>query len=190
VRFQAKAVAVEANWSILKTYTDRRELCEVLCSCGRIGIRRKDHIDSGRTKCCKHCSAKNTAKNYGTPDTYKGVGDLSRTFWSHIKRGAKKRNITFNITIDYAWGLFLKQEKRCALSGIEISLSRHAKEGAPVWSEFTASLDRIDSDNGYVVDNVQWVHKDINYIKRDLVQSSFIDWCKAVAEYRGGSCGS
>ena len=48
----------------------------------------------------------------------------------------------------------------------------------------TASLDRIDSSKGYTKDNVQWVHKDINYIKRDLSDSEFITLCKKVATHR------
>ena len=37
----------------------------------------------------------------------------------------------------------------------------------------TASLDRIDSTKGYVRGNIQWVHKDINWFKRDYPKISF-----------------
>jgi len=110
------------------------------------------------------------------------VGDLSGTFWSHIRRGAKKREIGFNLGIEDAWNLFIKQGQRCALSNVLITLSRHAAAGAPVWKEITASLDRKDSSKGYFLSNVQWVHKEINYIKRGLSQKEFIDWCVAVSK--------
>jgi len=45
-----------------------------------------------------------------------------------------------------------------------------------------ASLDRIDSSIGYVNDNVQWVHKDINMMKRIYTQEYFIYLCKLVSE--------
>lgn len=49
-------------------------------------------------------------------------------------------------------------------------------------SNITASLDRIDSSKGYVEGNVQWVHKDVNYIKQDLEESYFKKLCKLITE--------
>ena len=46
----------------------------------------------------------------------------------------------------------------------------------------TASLDRIDSNKGYVTDNIQWVHKDINYMKSDLDEQQFIHYCRLVVQ--------
>ena len=48
--------------------------------------------------------------------------------------------------------------------------------------ETTASLDRIDSLLGYTIDNVQWVHKDINRIKFDMSQCRFVELCCLIAE--------
>jgi hypothetical protein len=47
----------------------------------------------------------------------------------------------------------------------------------------TASLDRINSDLGYVYGNIQWIHKDINKMKNDYEQNYFILLCKKVADY-------
>ena len=172
-------------WKILETFTDRRRWCKVECPCGYVGVRREDHIISGRTKYCKSCASKVTASMYPPPIMYKGTGDLSSTFWQHIKRGATIRGIEFTITIEYAWELFLIQNKMCALSNVPITLSKHARDGAPCWKEITASLDRIDSDKGYVTDNVQWVHKEVNYIKRDMDETRFIELCKLIGDHRG-----
>ena len=75
------------------------------------------------------------------------------------------------------WDLFIKQNKKCALSGLDIEFSRKLKDGTT-----TASLDRIDSSKGYIQNNVQWVHKDINRIKQNLDQEKFIELCKMVAK--------
>ena len=48
--------------------------------------------------------------------------------------------------------------------------------------ETTASLDRIDSSRGYDADNIQWVHKDINWMKQDFSQSEFIAYCRRVSK--------
>jgi len=49
-------------------------------------------------------------------------------------------------------------------------------------SSVTASLDRIDSKLDYRKTNVQWVHKDINMMKRVLKQDYFIKLCTDVAD--------
>jgi hypothetical protein len=47
----------------------------------------------------------------------------------------------------------------------------------------TASLDRIDSSLGYVRGNVQWLHKDVNWMKNTLDQDRFIELCKAIVNH-------
>lgn len=49
----------------------------------------------------------------------------------------------------------------------------------------TASLDRIDSTKGYVVGNVQRVHKSVNMMKQSLPNHIFIDWCQKIAKHQG-----
>lgn len=48
------------------------------------------------------------------------------------------------------------------------------------WIETTASLDRIDNTKGYLEDNVQFVHKDINRMKWAHSQQYFIELCSKV----------
>jgi hypothetical protein len=71
------------------------------------------------------------------------------------------------------WDLYLKQERICALTGLPIKLG--------TVNEISASLDRIDSTRGYTLDNVQWVHKDINRMKGDLTPERFLELCQLVA---------
>lgn len=44
------------------------------------------------------------------------------------------------------------------------------------------SIDRIDSDVGYVLSNIQLVTKEINVMKSDMSHSHFIALCKLVAK--------
>ena len=46
----------------------------------------------------------------------------------------------------------------------------------------TASLDRIDSSKGYTKNNVQWLHKDINIMKRDFPEEKFLFLCKQIVK--------
>lgn len=147
------------------------------CDCGNKYSTITESLISGNTKSCG-CLNDRKGKNH---PHYKGVEDLSGDYWSKLKKGARIRNLAFEIEIDWAWKLFVKQNKKCALTNWSITLVdrwSHEKQ--------TASLDRIDSKNGYIKNNVQWVHKDINRIKQNYTEDYFISMCEAVAE-RGKS---
>ncbi len=102
-----------------------------------------------------------------------------------IFAGAKTRNIPISITIKYIWKLFLKQKRRCALSGTILSFEGGATENRHAsTSKRTASLDRIDSSKGYVKGNVQWIHKDLNMMKQRMPNTQFINWCKTISDYQ------
>lgn len=111
---------------------------------------------------------------------WKGYEEISGRWWHDVEISAKKRNIEFNITIKDAWELFIKQNKKCSLTGLDIRLYDTSK---PVNGQErpTASLDRICSDKPYTPDNIQWVHKDVNLMKNHFDQLYFIDICKRVA---------
>jgi len=103
---------------------------------------------------------------------WKGYEEMpSRYFSRLISRHKKHKYVEFNITLKYLWELFTIQERRCALSNIELSLDS---------INFTASLDRIDSTKGYIIGNVQWLHKDINFMKNNLPLNVFLEWMKLI----------
>lgn len=47
----------------------------------------------------------------------------------------------------------------------------------------SASLDRIDSSKGYSINNVQWVHKDVNFAKQSMTMKDFVQLCDEVSNY-------
>jgi hypothetical protein len=106
---------------------------------------------------------------------WKGYGDISRTFWRNIEGSGKTRKIPVSITIEDGWNLFLKQKRKCALTGVDIGFFGCFSN--------SASLDRIDATKGYSIDNVQWVHKDVNYAKQSLNNNDFIELCRSVVNY-------
>lgn len=138
---------------------------EFLCDCGNKTITRRDRVVTGKKPIISCGCMRNRSK-------WKGCGNLSKTQWGIIERNAKKRELCFEITMKDAWNLFQEQGEKCALSGQKIN-----------FKEPTASLDRIDSSKGYTIDNVQWVHKDINISKWDFTMDKFLEICRMVTEY-------
>ena len=114
---------------------------------------------------------------------WRGYEEISGSHWCNIKRCAKSRNIQFDITIDYIWNLFIKQERKCFFSGVLLSFGKCCKDKI----NRTASLDRIDSSKGYIEGNVQWVHKDINCMKMKLSNQEFINFCSLVHNNKAGN---
>lgn len=151
-----------------------RKCWTCICDCGRIQIMRTDKLRNDNIiRACSECTNSKYLPKHG----WKGVGEMGKEHFNSIIRSAKKRNIEFNLTMEYIWNLFLKQNRQCALSGIKIEFAQ-----LPISRNRTASLDRIDPNIGYIEGNVQWVHKDINITKLDYTQQEYIEICKLVTE--------
>jgi hypothetical protein len=152
-----------------------RWLCK--CSCGIEHAAHASNLKKGQVKSCGHHKGVRSKSN---GPRWEGFGDIGLTYWSSLKRNALARGTVFSIEIAYAWGLFLGQNKRCALSGILLSFGDNRKDLSR-----NASLDRIDNTKGYVEGNIQWVHKDVNKMKQHFANDYFIETCKKVAETHG-----
>lgn len=121
----------------------------------------------------KKYSEINGKKNHN----WQGFGELPGRMYGNIKRGAMEREIPFDTTIEELWNLFLSQDKKCALSGIELKMHSQRKF-------CTASLDRIDCNKSYTISNLQWVHKHINIIKNRFSIEEFLFWCRKIINYQ------
>jgi hypothetical protein len=163
-----------------------QRLWKCICSCGKNKLVSTGDLKNGHNKSCgclingKNKNSKHPNHARGNKSPYwKGHGEISLYQWRHIKDSACSRNIEFLITIEEAWQLFLDQDKKCKLSGLDIRLRERAKD-----YKATASLDRIDSKKGYTIDNIQWIHKKINTMKMDLDEESFFYYCRLITEHR------
>lgn len=160
------------KWKVIKKISSLgyREMWLCKCSCGNIKEVLGQNLRHNKTKSCG-CIGKNSV-------FWKGYGDIPSAYFSRLIADSKRRKIFFNITIQQAWNIFLKQKGKCALSGVDIGFSNSGRSMAR--AKITASLDRIDSSKGYEIDNVQWVHKVINRIKHNLSDEEFFYWCNKV----------
>ena len=126
------------------------------CDCGNITVIPTGCLRRKRTTFSCGCKRKDISKKL-----WQGYEEISMSYWSRLKRGAKVRGLPFDITMEQVWDLYLKQDKKCGLSGVPITFSKVIKKTETQ----TASMDRIDGTRGYTIDNVMWVHKKINEMK-------------------------
>lgn len=153
---------------------NKRKIWECICDCGNTTYLNSNALKTNTKSCgcLKHRRSIN----------YKGYEELSGAYWKVVVENARHRNIDFdnNLTIKDAWELLVKQNFKCALSNIPITI--HGNFSTRRVSQ-TASLDRINSNLGYRIDNIQWVHKSINRMKMDLEEHEFLYFCEQIYLY-------
>ena len=121
-------------------------------------------------KVCKKC-ANNNPENNAHKGYYKNV--LRASFVHKYKTGAETRGIEWNVSFEYLADLLIEQDFKCALSGESLDAMEVSNN---------CSLDRINSNLGYVEGNLQWVTSMVNMCKQAYPQKEFINMCKAVAD--------
>lgn len=105
-----------------------------LCDCGKEHLANDANLKRGMILSCG-------CNHYKKGDKILAIVDIKLFLvkkWSGMKAGAVRRNLSFKITQEYIWELLLKQDYKCAISGISIS-----------FEDKTASIDRINSKEEY-----------------------------------------
>jgi len=161
------------------------------CHCGEEFTRKKYEIErvekKGGTPCCsRSCSvAKNNKAKTGKPlsqaqldsnrknlakinnvNPYPGMARL----FAYCNR--KDRNKGCDFDLDYLNKLWEKQDDKCAYTGIELTLPKGHRSDP----RFLASIDRIDSNIGYLKGNVQVVSTCINLMKTTLSHEEVLEF--------------
>lgn len=144
-------------------------LCK--CECGnpvrRLAAILQQGQNKNRRQSCNTCKFQTRESNRA----WKGYGEISGHILSTIRTNTRRRNLKFDLDAKFLWELFLKQNKKCAMSGLDIIMGKNA------------SLDRIDSFGNYTQDNVWWAHKDVNKMKMDLEYNHFLKMCKIISDF-------
>ncbi len=119
---------------------------------------------------CVECaikSAKNHRKNYW----YKYLAQ---------KANARKKIGSIKLTEKHLLKIAKKQKFKCVLTNEKFNIESK-------W--WKPSLDRIDSNKGYILSNIRLVAWIVNHCRGNLTDKEFIDMCKKVSifnERRGG----
>jgi hypothetical protein len=144
---------------------------------------KENYIKIGRKECVKRLNRKKScvaskARALGLTNKFVSKNfhpHIPSGLWGNLIRGARDRGIIVAITQEDIWQKYVSQGKSCALTGWPIDLDKSN-------NEITASVDRIDSNKDYTLDNIQIVHKTVNRSKSDIKEEFFYKICKSVSE--------
>jgi hypothetical protein len=151
---------------------------ECLCECGKTKIVLLGNLNAKRSRYAQcRCHYQKSVKMSHPIDF----------MYRLAKRNATYRGIAFSLTIEEAFDILKKQNFQCAFTGLPLVIlpNKNTTSNPNGYDKNrTASLDRIDSSKGYEVGNVQWVHKQINFMKQSLTDKEFINWCFRVVSHQ------
>nr|QBK91800.1 MAG: Zn-finger protein [Pithovirus LCPAC304] len=104
--------------------------------------------------------------------------------FGHLKKNAIKRKLDVAISRQDIIDLYKQQDGRCALTGeILTHICEPGTRRVNIRHTYNISVDRIDSQKPYTIDNIQLVGNRVNTIKWDLDQDDFIALCKKITLY-------
>ena len=175
---------IHSNWTVTGGVVMQGEAkVKVTCVCGYTANVSAYSIAKKTSKGCISCDQK--LKVGGKNSSWKGFGEVPGSFTQRYKRkGEKGSKYEWGTTEEELHNMYLKQDRKCALSGIPIDFKNQYTTDRPgVGFSCTASLDRINSSKGYVTGNLQLLHKDINIMKNTHSEEDFITLCRLVAKH-------
>ena len=134
---------------------------------------------------CKNCISEKQAsyhKRTWGPEKLHRVAfkrtKTTRSYLSYLRGKAAARNKSQEvISLDALELLWDHQGGKCALTGWDMTMEL-GRGTVPT----NCSIDRISSDGGYEVGNVQLVCRAVNVAKSNLSMSDFVALCRSVAE--------
>ena len=128
-----------------------------------------------RDKICRTCREKQrVARANGDPENY------LRRAYTQLRYARVKAGFPWKITADFLISLYHEQNGLCALTGMTMTNQRNrlAKR-----SLTNISIDRKDSNKGYVPSNIQLVCSAVNLMKGTMSDEQFVTMCKLVVEH-------
>ena len=141
-----------------------------------------DGVRKYRTR-CKACVLEISKREF--PGIYRRKSQIRSSSPKNYIAGllnhaaSRKQHLGFNLDIQFLLDMYESQKGLCAISGEKMTfLAGHGR------IETNISIDRIDSDQGYVRDNVQLVCLAVNLMKQRLSTHGLVTWCQRIMEHQ------
>jgi hypothetical protein len=167
-----------------------RPKIEIVCTyCSSVVFKDRREVERQKRKgninffCSRSCSTShsNSYKKIRRTD----LSDYNRnrvdeyTPFREILRRCNKRTKEIDIDLPYLKSLWYEQRSKCALTGVNLILPT-TNGGRSENFNYAASLDRIDSNLGYVKGNVRYVSITVNYLKNSMTDDLVLEFFEII----------
>lgn len=118
--------------------------------------------------------------NFSQQATSSDVTEYFSCIKSHHK-SHKRRSARFDFSLEKEEliNLYNYQNGKCSLTGLPIFFRKKENKN---YLNNIASVDRINNEDGYNLDNIHIVHKNINLIRSINTMQEFREYCKIITE--------
>lgn len=169
-----------------------RKMGKVTCvNCGiefeksQSEINRSEKLNR-RHFCSRQCVG-SYSSNWHNPNAYRyditkhsGWRKDEYTKFRYHYRNIKNRFKDVEITMDDMKEIWEEQKGICPFTGVKLKLSSYTNIEKNIL--LSASLDRIDSNKGYIKDNIRWVSRGINLMKSNSSDKELWEMCRFIYE--------
>lgn len=137
---------------------------------------KRSERDSYRSH-CKSCTSQQKPKSFAHAWYQERFSKEELELFSNLKHlctKARLRKKDFDPDVDweYLFDIWVEQNGQCRYSGMPLSTEANHPH--------KVSLDRINSDMGYVKGNVQLVSASVNRMKQEFSEDFFLDLCASI----------
>lgn len=144
-------------------------------------------LNKGRNfYCSKDCSKGIYTNNLGNflgkgrpenliADNRKDIFSPFRKHLNRVRARCIKKNRQSDLDLEYLSQIWETQKGVCPLTKVEL-------DNSSLINIYTASLDRINSNEWYVKGNVRFISLMANYAKHNFSDEQLIEFCKRVAK--------
>jgi hypothetical protein len=162
------------------------------CTCDNCGVKFEKPLSEitrnnnlGRQNfCSRTCVGKNNTKNFGDRKNNYDISkhsNNSRDKFTGLRSFLRRiKNKYHNYDVDL---VYLKEvwdnQHRCVYTGVELVLPKWRGINDPL---YTASIDRIDSNKGYIKGNLQFISIAANLAKNAMTHEQMLKFCKLIIE--------
>jgi hypothetical protein len=141
---------------------------------------------SGTTlnRCSSHCKKCRAETYYLKRKPKESLSRLLAERFTDLKTRIKNKRVKYNVALNfdilYLEELYNKQKGLCAISKIPMTYLLYDGH-----NNTNISIDRIDSNKGYIRDNIQLVCSIINKMKLNMTLDELLFYCKHIIQNNG-----
>lgn len=162
------------------------------CTCDNCGVKFEKPLSeinrnnklSRQNFCSRTCVGKNNIKNFGDRKNNYDISkhsNNSRDNFTGLRsflRRIKNKYHDYDVDLEYLKEIWDNQNI-CVYTGVDLQLPKSKGVNNPL---YTASIDRIKSDKGYIKGNLQFISIASNLAKNTMSHEQMLEFCDLIVK--------